>query len=146
MAVAEQVNAPRSELDVAGEERLYRALRRFWHPVAYSADVDPGPVGTLLLDERLVLVRLDGQVRAFPDLCVHRGTALSLGWVEDEELRCAYHGWTYGPEGVCTKIPSRFGSNIPSRARLRRYLAEERDGLVWVCLDQDPVFPIPAFP
>jgi methylxanthine N1-demethylase len=140
------VQAPKNPLDVAGEERLYQALHRFWHPVAYSAEVDPGPTGVTLLDQRLVLVRLDGKVRAFPDLCVHRGTALSLGWVEGEELRCAYHGWTYGPDGVCTRIPARFGGSIPRRARLKAYRVEERDGLVWVCLDGDPFFPIPRFP
>ncbi len=144
--VAEQVRAPQNELDEAGEERLYQALRRFWHPVAYSREIAPGPTGVVLLDERLVLVRLEGQMRAFPDLCVHRGTALSLGWVEENELRCAYHGWTYGADGVCTRIPARFGANIPRRARLRRYRVEESDGLVWVCLTDDPIFPIPTFP
>jgi phenylpropionate dioxygenase-like ring-hydroxylating dioxygenase large terminal subunit len=146
MTVANKVEAPQNPLDVRGEEQLYQALRRFWHPVAYSPEVDPGPTGVVLLDERLVLVRLDGRVRAFPDLCVHCGTALSLGLVVEDELRCAYHGWTYGPDGNCTQIPSRFGSSIPRRARLRRYQSEERDGLVWVCLDDDPVFPIPSFP
>jgi vanillate O-demethylase monooxygenase subunit len=146
MDVVDQALPTQNQLDAAGEDRLYQALRRFWHPVAYSTEVDPGPTGVVLLDERLVLVRLDEQVRVFPDLCVHRGTALSLGWVEENELRCAYHGWTYGPDGVCTKIPTRFGANIPSRARLRRYLAEERDGLIWVCLEGEPVYPIPSFP
>jgi vanillate O-demethylase monooxygenase subunit len=135
-----------NELDAAGEERLYRALRHFWHPVAYAAEVGDRPVPATLLDEQLVLVRLGGEVRCFRDLCVHRGTALSLGWIEADELRCAYHGWTYGPDGVCTKIPSRFGSNIPSRAKLTRFLAQERDGLVWVCLADDPRFPLPEFP
>ena len=133
-------------LDVAGEERLYRAMAHFWHPVAYAADVGERPVPATLLDEQLVLVRLDGEVRCFRDLCVHRGTALSLGWIEDDQLRCAYHGWTYGPDGVCTQIPARFGSNIPSRARLNAYLCEERHGLVWVCLSGAPRFPIPEFP
>jgi methylxanthine N1-demethylase len=146
MDLARDVRTPQNALDPAGEERLYLALRRFWHPVAYSTEVDPGPTGVTLLDERVVLVRLDGQVRAFPDLCVHRGTALSLGWVEGSELRCAYHGWTYGPDGVCTRIPARFGATIPSRARLHRYLVQERDGLIWVCLEGDPAFPIPSFP
>lgn len=70
-------------LDVAGEAALYRALRQFWHPVAWAEDVADRPVAARLLDEPIVLVRLDGEVRAFKDLCVHRGTALSLGWVED---------------------------------------------------------------
>ena len=27
-----------NQLDESGEERLYRALRHFWHPVAYAAE------------------------------------------------------------------------------------------------------------
>jgi len=115
-----------NELDETGEQQLYRAMRRFWHAVAYGTDVTDRPVRATLLDEQLVLVRLAGAVRCFRDLCVHRGTALSLGSIEEDELRCAYHGWTYGWDGVCTKIPSRFGANIPSRARLFGYLCEER--------------------
>jgi methylxanthine N1-demethylase len=136
-----------NELDVAGEAALYRAMRHFWHPVLRVTDLGEGPQQVFLLGEQLVVVRLGGEVRAFPDLCVHRGTALSLGWVEDGAvLRCAYHGWTYGPDGVCTSIPSRFGSNIPRRARLRRYPAVERHGLIWVCLEEEPVYPIFDFP
>jgi phenylpropionate dioxygenase-like ring-hydroxylating dioxygenase large terminal subunit len=149
--VATSIESPRAdpslnELDAAGEDRLYRAMRHFWHPVAYASQVGDRPVPATLLDEQLVLVRLGDEVRCFRDLCVHRGTALSLGWIEDEQLRCAYHGWTYGPDGVCTKIPSRFGSNIPTRAKLTRFLAEERHGLVWVCLEDEARFPIPEFP
>jgi vanillate O-demethylase monooxygenase subunit len=132
-------------LDQAGETALYRALRRFWHPVAWADDVADEPVAVRLLDEPIVLVRLDGEVRAFKDLCVHRGTALSLGWVDDGRLVCAYHGWTYDPNGVCTRIPSSHGTNIPRKARLTAYHAAEHAGLIWVALDE-PVMPLPAFP
>ncbi len=135
-----------NELDPAGEERLYESLLDFWHPVSYAAAVGDRPVRATLLDEQLALVRLGGSVRCFKDLCVHRGTALTLGWVEGDELRCAYHGWTYGADGACTQIPARFGSNIPSRAKLTRYRCEERDGLIWVCLSGEPRAPIPEFP
>jgi phenylpropionate dioxygenase-like ring-hydroxylating dioxygenase large terminal subunit len=36
-----------------------------------------------LCDEQLVLVRLSGVLRLFPDLYLHRGTALSLGAVKN---------------------------------------------------------------
>jgi phenylpropionate dioxygenase-like ring-hydroxylating dioxygenase large terminal subunit len=144
MAMTDVMRA--NELDVDGEARLYRALRRFWHPVAYSSEVTDGPVRTVLLDEQLVVVRLGGAVRCFADLCAHRGTAISLGWVEDDQIRCAYHGWTYGPDGVCTAIPARFGSNIPRRARLQPHLVTERYGLIWVCLEDEPLYPIPECP
>ena len=56
------------------------ALRACWHPVAYADSVGSAPAGTMLLDEPLVLWRgSDGGVRALADLCIHRGTALSLG-------------------------------------------------------------------
>jgi phenylpropionate dioxygenase-like ring-hydroxylating dioxygenase large terminal subunit len=140
-------------LDLAGEARLYRALRRFWHPVLWADELTDRPVAARLLDEPIVLVRLAGEVRAFRDLCVHRGTALSLGWVDDGCLVCPYHGWTYDSSGVCTRIPASHGTNIPAKARIHRYAAAEHAGLVWVCLDAgaDPDapqagFPLPDFP
>jgi vanillate O-demethylase monooxygenase subunit len=132
-------------LDVAGEMRLYQALRHFWHPVMYSSELTDQPRQVFLLDEQLVLTRLGGAVRCFADLCVHRGTPLSRGWIEGDQIRCAYHGWTYGPDGVCTSIPARFGTNIPRRARLAAYNVCEKNGLIWVCLEDNPLFPIPVF-
>jgi phenylpropionate dioxygenase-like ring-hydroxylating dioxygenase large terminal subunit len=136
----------RNYLDSAGEEDLYLAMRHFWHPVTRSAEVRDDPCEAVLLGERLVLARLDGGIRCFPNICVHRGSALSMGWVENGQLRCRYHGWTYGADGICTSIPARFGTVIPSRARLRAYRVAERHGLVWVCLEDDPILPIPNFP
>jgi vanillate O-demethylase monooxygenase subunit len=93
-------------LDVAGEARLHRALRRCWHPVARADELGEKPIPVTLLDEQLVIVRLGDEIACFPDLCVHRGTALSLAWVDDGSqpapdgsgtvgepcLVCAYHG------------------------------------------------------
>ncbi len=131
-------------LDVTGEEALYRGLRRYWHPVMFADELGDEPRPATLLDEAIVVVRMGGGVSAFRDLCVHRGTALSLGKLVEGQLRCAYHGWTYDADGVCTRIPARHGGVIPSRARLHRYRAEERCGLVWVCLDE-PELPVPTY-
>jgi phenylpropionate dioxygenase-like ring-hydroxylating dioxygenase large terminal subunit len=69
-------------------------LRRCWHPVGYSRELPRAPRATTLLDEPLVLWRDSaGAAHAFRDVCVHRGTALSLGAVEGDEIVCAYHGW-----------------------------------------------------
>src|SRR5438552_474753 len=136
----------RNDLDEPGEALLYRAMRNFWFPVMLSVELEDAPRRAVLLGEQLVLARMGGAVRCFPDLCVHRGTALSVGRIEGGELRCAYHGWTYGPDGACTSIPARFGSTIPRRAHLQPYLVDERYGLIWVCLVERPIFPIPRFP
>jgi vanillate O-demethylase monooxygenase subunit len=134
-------------LDAAGENAIYVAMRRCWHPVMYASDLGQSPEAATLLGERLVVARLGGEVRCFPDLCVHRGAALSLGRVEGgDRLRCPYHGWAYGPDGVCIEIPARFGTRIPSRARLTSYPVVESAGLIWVCLDENPETPVPRFP
>jgi vanillate O-demethylase monooxygenase subunit len=44
--------------------------------------------------------------RVARNLCGHRGTQLSLGWVEGEEIICPYHGFRYGTDGRCTAIPA----------------------------------------
>lgn len=122
-------------------------LRAYWHPVSWSHEVRASPLAAPLLGERLVVWRdADGQVRCFDDLCVHRGTALSLGEVVDGCLVCPYHGWRFDSEGACVHIPQLpEGARIPGTAAARSYRCAESAGLVWVALD-DPVAPIPAFP
>jgi phenylpropionate dioxygenase-like ring-hydroxylating dioxygenase large terminal subunit len=123
------------------------ALRACWHPVAYSADVARAPRATTLLGEPLVLWRdaHDG-LHAFRDVCVHRGTALSLGCVEGDEIVCAYHGWRYGADGACAAIPQLADPRrVPARARAIVYPTQERYGIVWVAL-APPRFPLPDVP
>ena len=121
-------------------------LRNYWHPVAGAADVTTKPLQVELLDEQVVLYRAGCGIVALKDLCIHRGTALSLGWVEDGNITCAYHGWQYDPAGRCIRIPSLpEGSRIPPKARTTVYRAVEAYNLVWVCLDE-PVGPVPPFP
>jgi len=98
----------------------------------------------MLLGEPLVLWRdAHGGVRAFRDVCVHRGTALSLGRVEGDEIVCAYHGWRYGADGACTAIPQLADpTRVPPRARAVTYATRERYGIIWVALDA-PARPIP---
>lgn len=122
------------------------ALRRYWHPVARANEVTDKPIRATLLDQPLVLWRSDARVAAFYDLCIHRGTPLSLGWIDGGELVCAYHGWRYAASGACTRIPSLPPDRpIPPKARANAFHAEERYGLVWVCLDE-PKARIPEFP
>ena len=121
-------------------------LRRYWHPVALASEVTERPMAATLLGEPVVVWRSNGQVTAFRDLCIHRGTRLSLGWVEGDKLVCGYHGWHYDATGMCTLIPSLPPDRaIPARARAERFHCTERYGLVFVALD-DPARPIPDFP
>jgi phenylpropionate dioxygenase-like ring-hydroxylating dioxygenase large terminal subunit len=142
------VSSRTNELDVAGEARVYRALRHFWHPVVFSHEVGDDPVPVTLCGQRLVVARLEGEISVFNDLCAHRGTALSLGKVVNDgtALRCAYHGWQYNKEGRCILAPQRPDLSDHLRVRVKKYNAVEQYGMVWVCLEEEPHFPVPEFP
>src|SRR5690349_13768543 len=97
------------------------------------------PAGVLACGRVLMwgLRLADGTPRVMSDLCVHRGTALSLGRVSGDELVCAYHGWRYGADGRCTAIPQKEDpAVVPAKARVAAYRARERYGLIWVALEE----------
>jgi phenylpropionate dioxygenase-like ring-hydroxylating dioxygenase large terminal subunit len=117
------------------------ALSGQWMAVAICAEVD-APVRVTVMGHHLVLWRHEGEIRAFDDLCVHRGTALSLGRVEAGCLVCPYHGWRYDGDGRCVAIPAHPDTPISSRAQAVRRPCVERNGLVWVCIGE-PDSPLP---
>ena len=118
-----------------------------WHPVGYGHEIKAeAPFGTILLNEALVIWRTsDGDVHAMRDLCIHRGTALSLGWIKDDCLVCPYHDWRYDRKGDCVLIPQAPEAEIPSKAKTPTYHCQEKFGLVWVAL-KDPVYDLPEIP
>lgn len=122
------------------------SLAAHWHPIATREEVTGKPQRFTLLGTDLVAFRTEAGVSVFTDLCIHRGVALSLGFIEDDIIHCAYHGWAYDGTGACVKIPSLpAGSPIPPKARAIAHRVEERFGLVWVALEE-PATDIPRFP
>ena len=111
-------------------ETDWKALAPFWYPIAFWHEVTDRPFAAKLLDdERLVLWRLDdSSIVAARDLCLHRGVPLSLGWVENDELQCKYHGVGYDKSGQCTRIPAQPDAAIPARLKLTTIAVTERYG------------------
>src|SRR4051794_19035210 len=65
-------------------------LRRFWHPIHIAADVAAGrAVPITRFSEQFTLYRGEtGTPHLVGFRCAHRGTQLSTGWVEGDEIRC----------------------------------------------------------
>lgn len=116
-----------------------------WHAVLPVDQLQNNIAGARLLGEDIVIWRSDEGIRAWKDLCVHRGTRLSLGKVlPDNRLQCPYHGWTYDAAGQCISIPAHPEQKPPAKAKAFAYRAQIAYDMVWVCLGQ-PAYDIPAF-
>ncbi len=86
-----------------------------------------------ILGERLVLFRNQaGEPGALIDRCLHRNLQLSLGAVNRDGLRCAYHGWTYRVDGRCAHIPADCGGELDGKLRVRAFPVREKEGFIWV--------------
>lgn len=112
-------------------------LAKCWHPVARACDIGAAPVKATLLDEALVIYRVNGQVVVARDVCPHRGVPLTLGFHDEHGIICPYHGLRFGEDGRCNRIPSSPDQPVPAKLNLINYAVEERFGLIWTCLAFD---------
>ena len=124
-------------------------LKNFWYACEFSSSVTSKPKQILMLNQRFVLYRdSQGQVVALKDQCPHRGSALSLGWVDNGCIRCPYHGWQFQADGKCIDIPANQpGVTIPKKARVETYPALEKYGFIWLFygdLPETERYPLPT--
>ena len=122
-------------------------LRRYWHPVGISDQVTTRPQNVRILGEDLILFR-DGKGR--PGLltprCAHRGTSLYYGKVDDNGIRCCYHGWQFDVQGRCIDQPCEPDNGAAHRDKIRQpwYPVQELYGLVFAYMGppaKKPVLP-----
>lgn len=109
-------------------------MRRYWQPVAKSAEVKEDPIKVKVLGEDLIVFRdKKGRPGLLHNRCCHRGTTLYYGRVEDEGIRCCYHGWMFDVEGRCIDMPCEADNGVGIREKVRQpwYEVQERYGLIF---------------
>jgi phenylpropionate dioxygenase-like ring-hydroxylating dioxygenase large terminal subunit len=102
-----------------------------WFVLARADAVSERPQAIMLFGRPVAVARLgSGRALALEDRCPHRHAPLSAGAVDDAGLRCPYHGWTFGADGRCTRLPGldAVGDAAP---RTKSFDVIERDGLLW---------------
>ena len=122
-----------------------RIFESMWFCAVRSSDLDkPGSFKSVQVGrESVIVVRgRDGALRAFLNICRHRGAKLCTddsGRVE-RALQCPYHAWTYGLDGKLIAAPNL--ANMPDIDRTEYGLVKvhlrEWLGYAWVCLADEP--------
>jgi len=111
------VNSPFLPASAYTSPEFYDAEMREVFPSSWvlAADLnevaEPGDfVTTMVGYEPVLIVRdADGTLRAFANICPHRGTVIAAGAGNCTEFTCPYHGWTFSPAGALRAIPIRRG-------------------------------------
>ena len=124
-----------------------RYLRLFWQPVMRAKDLAPGRAKPLeILGEKFTLYRgEDGTPHVVAQRCPHRGTPLSLGWVEGDTLRCRYHGWRFDGTGQCVEQPNE-DRPFCDKVRMPTHPTREYAGLIFAFLGEGDPPPFVRYP
>jgi choline monooxygenase len=87
------------------QERIFRST---WQYAGHAGEL-PGPgtyLTTLAGRTPVVVTRArDGELRAFLNVCRHRGFPVAQGSGRRETIQCPYHAWTYGLDGSLRSAP-----------------------------------------
>lgn len=90
----------------------------------------------------------DGNVRAFVNMCSHRGSQIMPeGAGNSRRFTCPYHAWTYDQTGALVAVYASkdFGDIDKSCNGLTTLPVAERAGMIWVTLDPKSTLPIDKF-
>jgi phenylpropionate dioxygenase-like ring-hydroxylating dioxygenase large terminal subunit len=105
-----------------------------WVAIGLSRDLPAGTVMAAVWQgvELAVWRSAAGRLSAWKDRCPHRGMRLSHGFVRGETLACIYHGWVYGTDGGCNRIPAHPVLVPPSAIKAEAFSCSEASGVIWV--------------
>lgn len=112
---------------------------KVWHLAGFAEDImEPGAYISVDagLNNILILMGRDRRLRAFHNICRHRGTQLlrAVGKTA-KAITCPYHDWTYNLEGDLISVPEEkkeFPGLDKSCLGLKPAAVEVWQGMLWV--------------
>ena len=136
--------------DYARAERD-KLWRRVWQQVGRVEDIPE--VGDYLtyeiLDDSILVVRSENEIRAYHNVCAHRGSRLvrtpegaknARGRARGRGFVCGYHGWRYDLNGRNTNVihkPDWKGALADDCIGLREVDVDTWSGWIFVNMDRD---------
>lgn len=124
-------------------------LRRYWHPVAAAAELtEEKPIRAVkILNEELAVYRnRKGEYGLVGEHCPHRSASLAYGRVDEEGIRCPYHGWKFDQTGRCLEQPAEpADSTFKDRIKHVAYPVQYLGGLIYAYLGPAPAPLLPRW-
>jgi 5,5'-dehydrodivanillate O-demethylase len=124
-------------------------LRRYWHPVALASQITPEKpkIKVRILGEDLILARQpNGEYALFSEQCSHRSCSLLYGFLEQDGVRCPYHGWKFAYSGECVDQPFEApNQNFLDRSGIKGYKVQQLSGLIFAYMGPDPAPLLPRW-
>ena len=107
-------------------------LENQWYVAAWSSEVTAErPFERWVCGQPVVFYRnTEGKAVALHGRCPHRGFPLGKARVRGDVLECGYHGFQFGPDGKCVRIPSQ--DTIPDVCRVPAYVLVEKWKWLWI--------------
>jgi phenylpropionate dioxygenase-like ring-hydroxylating dioxygenase large terminal subunit len=112
-----------------------------WYVVGESRQIKTNePFKATIWSKDYVIWRTpDNRFHALEDVCPHKGSALSIGTIQNDHIVCPYHGYEFNTNGNLTVVPG-ICFHPSSQYNVQRFSVIERYG--WIYLN---TFEIPGF-
>ena len=124
-------------------------LRRYWHAVAAAGELtDEKPIKAVkILGEELVVYRdRKGRYGLVGEHCPHRSASLAYGRIDEEGIRCPYHGWKFDGAGNCLEQPTEPEEKCyKDKVRHAAYPVQKLGGLLFGYLGPEPAPLLPRW-
>jgi phenylpropionate dioxygenase-like ring-hydroxylating dioxygenase large terminal subunit len=132
---------------VGADQPAGKVLRQYWMPAALAVELEGRRpvVPVTLLGEKLTLFRDEsGNLGLIARHCPHRGADMCYGRLEDNGLRCPFHGWHFDVKGQCVEQPGEpEGSKMHEQVKTTAYPVVEKNGIIFAFMGKGAP---PAFP
>ena len=121
---------------------LDRIISRNWILVGHASQIaNPGDFLTFnhATDSAIIVRGRDGTIRAFANVCRHRGSLICLeNNGNSRKFVCPYHGWTYDHEGSLLAARSMPEDFVKEEHSLLPVSLEIIGGFIFVCFYDNP--------
>ncbi|MBC7714153.1 MAG: aromatic ring-hydroxylating dioxygenase subunit alpha [Rhizobacter sp.] len=109
------------------------ALVNHWYIACQSKELKDKPYESVLYDTKIVLFRDENKKAVcLLNKCLHRHSELSKGFVENGQLHCPYHGWSYDKTGTVATVPSEGNNPVKGKRCQKFFPVIEQDGVIWI--------------